>query len=104
MQRDPAILPIGTSNYMLINMSNKFDFVQPLIGYVEKKANSFLEENGLGDLYDGIQQSAKNNDCSKIDYINRLLNDTISAVAENKKEDWNKVLNDFRSHYFSPNA
>ena len=47
---DPAILPIGTSNYMLINMSNKFDFVQPLIGYVEKKANSFLEENGLGDL------------------------------------------------------
>lgn len=85
-------------------MSNKFDFVQPLIGYVEKKANSFLEENGLGDLYDGIHKSAKNNACSKIDYINSLLNDTISAVADNKKEDWDKVLNEFRSHYFSPDA
>ena len=104
MQRDSAIEPIGTLNYMLINMSNKFDFVQPLIGYVEKKANSFWEENGLGNLYDGIQQSAKNDECSMIDYINRLLNDTISAVADNKKEDWNKVLNEFRSHYLSPNA
>ncbi len=82
-------------------MSNKFDFVQRLIVYVEKKAKSFLEEKGLGNLYDGIQQSAKNNECSKLDYINRLLNDTISAVAENKKEDWNKVLEDFRSHYLS---
>lgn len=101
MQRDPAILPIGTSNYMLINMSNKFDFVQPLIGYVEKKANSFLEENGLGDLYEGIQQSAKENTLSETDYINRLLNDTISAVAEYKRENWNKVREDFNYHYLS---
>lgn len=85
-------------------MSNKFDFVQSGIEYVERKAKSFLEENGLGDLYDGIQQSAMNNECSKLDYINRLLSDTISAVAQNKKEDWDKVLDDFRSHYYSQNA
>ena len=82
-------------------MSNKFDFVQPLIGYVEKKANSFLEENGLGDLYEGIQQSAKENTLSETDYINRLLNDTISAVAEYKRENWNKVREDFNYHYLS---
>ena len=101
MQRDSVIMPIGTLIILLISMSNKFDFVLPLIKFIENKAKTFLEENGLGDLYDGIQQSAKENKLSETDYINRLLNDTISAVADNKKKDWNKVRENFNSHYLS---
>ena len=82
-------------------MSNIFDFVQRVIEFVEKKAKSFLEKKGLGHLYDGIRQSAKENNTSVTDYINKILNDTINVVADNKKEDRNKLREEFNSHYLS---
>ena len=82
---------------------SKFDFVPPLLDYVRGKAKSFLENHGVGCAYECIEQSAKENMSSVTDYINRLVNDTISEVVNSENKAWDKISEEFIIHYFSKN-
>lgn len=78
----------------------EYDFFSPLLEYVKGKAKSFLENYGLGDAFDDIEWSAKNK-TSVSEYINKLLNDTVSKVAEHENEEWDRIREEFNSHYLS---
>lgn len=80
---------------------SKFDFVPPLLEYVRGKAKSFLENHGVGYAYERIEQSANGNMTSVTDYINRLVNDTVSEVVNSENEEWDKISEEFTIHYFS---
>lgn len=85
-------------------MSNKLDFCYPTLDYVRTKAKSFLEKNNLGDSYDGIETNAqKKYPCLAYpkEYVNTLLGDTITSVAEERGEDWNTIRDEFSFHYLS---
>lgn len=84
-------------------MSSNFDFVESLLAYVRKKAKNFLKEYNLDNAYDQIEQSANENSASLSDYINKLLNETVSKVSEVTNKDWNTIREDFNSHYLSEN-
>lgn len=78
---------------------NKFSFIEPLLRYVEKKAQSFLESHGLVDSYEDILKHAKEVLPSVVDYINIILNETVSIVAKEEEKDWNDVKDEFCCHY-----
>ena len=88
------------------NMIKGFDFIPPLLDYVRRKAKSFLEKNNLGNTYDAIEGNAEKVNSSLLDpaeYINTLLNDTVTAVADKRQEEWNTIREEFNSHYLSNN-
>ena len=85
-------------------MSQVFDFTPPLLDYLRRKAKSFLEMHNLGDSFDGIEENAQKVSPSKlnpVNYINTLLNDTITTVADKRQEEWNTIREEFNSHYLS---
>ncbi len=87
-------------------MSKEFDFIPPLLDYVRRKAKSFLEINNLGDAFDSIEENAQKASSTMSNseiYINNLLNETITIVANKRQEEWNTIREEFNSHYLSCN-
>jgi hypothetical protein len=79
----------------------KYNFWEPIIKYVNGKAKSFLKDHELENAYDEIQRSADANKTSIEDYINNLLNETVTRVADKEGKEWNKIRDEFNSHYLS---
>ena len=78
----------------------KYNFPISLLDYVRRKCQSFLEKNGLESKYKTIEEMAqKDNNLSLVNYINELLNNTVSVVAEKRNADWNEIKDEFCIHY-----
>lgn len=86
--------------------NNTFEFVKKqLFEYVRKKASSFLEINGIGDQFQVIEadinvKEAKG-ELSFTSKIDTLLQATVTAVADSRKEEWNKIRDEFNAHYLA---
>nr|DAF91576.1 MAG TPA: hypothetical protein [Siphoviridae sp. ctlIg4] len=78
-------------------MSN-FDFLPPLVDFVEDKAKSFLSKNGMNG-FDDLKKESKDHSLNVVDYINSLLNNLVEKVATFRQDTFNNVRDDFNEHY-----
>ena len=79
----------------------EYDFFPDLVNYVERKAKSFLEKNGI-DGFDELREAAKSQQGYPIDYINNLLNSVGAKVAQSRNDKTiEEVFDELRVHYSS---
>lgn len=81
----------------------KFDIIEPLEKIVRDKVKDFLAKHSLDNKFDELEKKANEAKVAigPLEYFNELTNGAVDIVADNTKENYQKVQEDFLGHYFS---
>lgn len=80
-------------------MNLRFDIIELLREFVKPKWET-LNKYSLGHRFEELENKANEVE-GHLEYLNELTNGAVDIVAENTKENYNKVKEEFIEHYFS---